>query len=120
MRIVELKIEEFDEYSRNHPLGNYCQSSSYAKVMGELGFNYDYIAMVDNTKEIVATSLILYKKIGLFFKYAYAPKGFLIDYEDEELTKTFIKLLNNYYKKRGCTWHIKSEKSDLWKIWHIL
>lgn len=101
MRIVELKIEEFDEYSLNHPLGNYCQTSSYAKVMGELGFSYDYIAMVDDTRQIVAASLVLYKKIGLFFKYAYAPKGFLINYEDEELTKTFVKLLTNYYKKRG-------------------
>lgn len=101
MKIVELKIDEFDEYSLNHPLGNYCQTSSYAKVMGELGFNYDYIAMVNDAKEIVAASLILYKKIGLFFKYAYAPKGFLIDYEDEDLTKTFIKLLTNYYKTRG-------------------
>ena len=101
MRIVELKINEFDEYSKNHPLGNYCQSSSFAKVMGELGFSYDYIAMIDSTKEIVGASLILYKKIGMFFKYAYAPRGFLIDYQDEELTKTFIKLLSNYYKKRG-------------------
>jgi len=101
MRIVELKIDEFDEYSKNHPLGNYCQTSQFAKVMGELGFSYDYIAMIDSTKEIVAASLILYKKIGMFFKYAYAPRGFLIDYQDEELTKTFIKLLSNYYKKRG-------------------
>lgn len=102
MKIVEIKLEEFNEYSYNHSLGNYCQSSQYAKVMGEAGYNYDYIAMIDESKEIVAASLILYKKIGFFFKYAYAPKGFLIDYEDEELTKTFIKLLTNYYKKRGC------------------
>lgn len=101
MRIVELKIEEFDEYAKNHPLGNYCQSSLFAKVMGELGFSYDYIAMIDSTKEIVGASLILYKKIGMFFKYAYAPRGFLLDYEDEELTKSFVKLLTNYYKKRG-------------------
>ncbi len=101
MRIIELKIEEFDEYSLNSKLGNYCQTSLYAKVMGELGFDYDYIAMIDDTREIVAASLILYKKIGIFYKYAYAPKGFLIDYEDEELLKTFIKLLKSYYKKRG-------------------
>lgn len=102
MRIIELKIEEFEEFSQNHPLGNYCQTSEYARIMSDLGFSYDYIGMIDNTKEIVAASLILYKKIGIFFKYAYAPKGFLVDYEDEELTKSFIKLLSSYYKKRGC------------------
>lgn len=101
MKIIELNINDFDEYSLKHPLGNYCQSSSYAKVMGELGFNYDYVAMINDSKEIVAASLILYKKIGLFSKYAYAPRGFLINYEDEELTKTFIKLLSKYLKTRG-------------------
>ncbi len=102
MRIVDLTIEEFDEYSFDHKLGNYCQTSEYAKVMGELGFNYDYIGLIDDTKQIVAASLILYKKIGFFYKYAYAPKGFLIDYEDNELTKVFLNLLTKYYKKRGC------------------
>lgn len=101
MRIVELKFDEFNEYAESHKLGNFYQSSEYAKIMADSGFGYDYVAMVDNTKEIVAASLVLYKKIGLFFKYAYAPRGFLIDYQDENLTKTFIKLLTSYYKKRG-------------------
>jgi len=101
MRIVELKFDEFNEYAESHKLGNFYQSSEYAKIMADSGFGYDYVAMVDDTKEIVAASLILYKKIGLFFKYAYAPRGFLIDYQDENLTKTFIKLLTSYYKKRG-------------------
>lgn len=101
MKIVELGINEFNEYAKNHELGNYCQTAEYAKAMGEIGFSYDYIAMINERKEIVAASLILFKKIGLFFKYAYAPRGFLINYEDEELIKTFIKLLKNYYQKRG-------------------
>ena len=102
MRIVEIKINEFDEFAKTHSLGNYCQTSYYAKIMGELGFNYDYIALIDDSKQIIAASLILYKKIGFFFKYAYAPKGFLIDYQDEKKLKTFVKLLSDYYKKRGC------------------
>jgi len=101
MKIVELGINEFNEYAKNHELGNYCQTAEYAKAMGEIGFSYDYIAMIDENKEIVAASLILFKKIGLFFKYAYAPRGFLINYEDEQLIKTFIKLLKSYYQKRG-------------------
>ena len=76
MRIVELKIDEFDEYSLNHELGNYCQSSLYAKVMGELGFNYDYIAMIDDTKDIVAASLILYKKLVSFINMPMPLKDF--------------------------------------------
>lgn len=101
MRIVELGINEFNEYAQNHELGNYCQTAEYAKAMGEIGFSYDYIAMINENKEIVAASLILFKKIGLFFKYAYAPRGFLIDYEDKKLTNTFINLLKKYYQKKG-------------------
>ena len=101
MKIVELKSEEFNDFSQEHALGTYCQSSLYAKIMQEAGYNIQYIGMQDNEGELVAASLILYKKIGFFQKYAYAPKGFLINYDDKELLETFTTIISKYYKKRG-------------------
>ena len=101
MRIVELTIARFDEFASNHPLRNYCQSSAYAKFMGEQGFSYDYIGYEDDSHNIVAASLILYKRIGGFLKYGYAPKGFLIDYYNADLLNSFITDLGKKYKSRG-------------------
>jgi len=100
MRIVELTINAFDEFANTHPLRNYCQSSAYARFMGEMGYSYDYIGYEDDSRNLVAASLILYKRIGTVHKYAYAPKGFLIDYYNVELLKSFIKDITKRYKSR--------------------
>ena len=100
MRIIELTIEKFDEFASNHPLRNYAQSSAYAKFMGEQGYHYDYIGYEDNGT-LLAASLILYKKIGGLQKYAYAPKGFLIDYYNLEILNSFTKEIIKLYKSKG-------------------
>lgn len=101
MRVVELSLKDFDEFAAKHPLRNYCQFSSYAKFMGEKGFNYDYIGYQDDSNNTVAASLVLIKKFDLFLKYAYAPKGFLIDYYNTELLERFVKDICDYYDHKG-------------------
>lgn len=90
MRIIELTMDRFDQFAANHPLRNYCQTSAYARLMGEQGFSYDYIGYEDDSHNLVAASLILYKRIGLC-RYAYAPRGFLIDYYNADLVASFVK-----------------------------
>ena len=100
MKLRNLSIFEFDEYAKNHPLGNFYQTSTYALVAGEEGYDYDLIGMIDDNTNIVAASVILSKRMGLFNRYGYAPKGFLIDYYDPNLIKEFTKLLKKrYYNK---------------------
>ena len=100
MKLRNLSIFEFDEYAKNHPLGNFYQTSTYALVAGEEGYDYDLIGMIDDNNNIVAASVILSKRMGLFNRYGYAPKGFLIDYYDPNLIKEFTKLLKKrYYNK---------------------
>ena len=100
MQIVELNMHDFSNFADNHPLRNYCQTSSYAKLAGEKGYNYDYIGYRDDSNNIVAASLILNKKIGNF-KFCYAPKGILIDYYNNDLLNNFFKDLKKYYASRN-------------------
>ena len=101
MKLVKLTIFEFDEFSNQHPLGSYHQTSNYAITLSEEGFDYELLGLKDDEGKIVAASLILLKKLGLFFKYGYAPKGFLIDYYDKDLLKTFTSELKKYYYKKN-------------------
>lgn len=102
MRIVGLSIERFDEFASVHPLRNYCQSSAYAQFMAEQGFSYDFVGYEDNGN-IVAASLILYKRISGMQKYAYAPRGFLIDYYNMSLVSGFSNKLIKKLKSKGIT-----------------
>lgn len=101
MKLVELSIREFENFAYNHPLRSYAQTVNYAKVMGEMGFSYDYIGYKDDIDNIIGASLILTKKLR-FNKYAYAPKGFLVDYYNTDLLKEFVKEVVQYYDKKGC------------------
>lgn len=101
MKLVELSIREFENFAYNHPLRSYAQTVNYAKVMGEMGFSYDYIGYKDDIDNIIAASLILTKKLR-FNKYAYAPKGFLVDYYNTDLLKEFVQEIVQYYDKKGC------------------
>lgn len=100
MKIVELSNTTFDEYARMHPLSSYCQASKYALVMTDYGYSYDYIGMVDDENKIHAATLVLTKRIKDNIKYGYSPKGFLINFYDNDILKTFLKLLTDYYKKQ--------------------
>lgn len=99
MHIKELSIAEFDAFASNHPLGSYYESSSYALFMTENNYDYELLGLVDELGIIKAASLILIKKIGLY-KYGYAPKGFLIDYFDQELLEIFTEEIKKYYHKK--------------------
>ena len=101
MKLRNLTIFEFDAFALNHPLGSYHQSSSYALFMSEQGYDYDLLGLVDENNKIIAASLILSKKIGMFNRYGYAPKGFLIDYFSPTILQEFTSALKKYYYKKN-------------------
>ena len=100
MKIRQLSIFEFDKFALSHPLSSYYQTSSYALFQSEQGNDYDLIGLVNEKNEIIAASLIVIKKINIFFSYGYAPRGFLMNYYDEAIIKEFTtKLKKHYYNK---------------------
>lgn len=101
MHLKQLNIFEFDNFVLNNPLGNYHQSSSYALYASEQGYDYDLLGFVDNDNNIHAATLIISKKLGMFKRYGYAPKGFIIDYYNEELLENFLNALKKYYYRKN-------------------
>lgn len=101
MKLKIKKIDEntFDNYAENHPLKNYYQTSSYGKLLIKHGYYPIYIAGYDENNTIVGASLILIKRIkGI--KYGYSPRGFLINFFDEEFLKLFTKKVKRFFYRR--------------------
>lgn len=99
MKIVALTKEEFDNFAYKHKYSTYYQTSQYAEVSKYEGLNTFYIGFVENER-LVGATLFLYKNIYLYYKYAYAPRGFLIDYTDRKLLKNVTMGLINLLKKQ--------------------
>lgn len=99
MELVKLTMSEFNDYLNNNKLSTFYQSKNYTRFMQENGFDYDLIGIKDNLGNIRAASLILINNIDKKYKYGYAPRGFIIDYNDNRLLKDFTDTLSKYYKK---------------------
>lgn len=96
MKIVTLDEKTFDEFSNAHKYRNMYQTSSYGRLMKKNGFEVDYLGFMNNQNELIGASLILYKDTFLNYKYAYAPRGFLIDYTDIDLVKDISDKLRKF------------------------
>ncbi len=100
MNIVKLNEYEFDKFSKTHKYHSYYQTSSYAKLMEKSGLKPLYLGFYDNNNMVGAT-LILAKNVLMGFKYGYAPRGLLIDYEKfSQLTEITMELKNYLFKDR--------------------
>ena len=64
------------------------------------GFKAHYVGLVDGNQTIIA-ALILYRHIIRGLKYAYTPRGFIIDYNDTALLKLFTMKLKRLLWKQG-------------------
>lgn len=101
MKIVELQADEFDVFARDYPYGNFYQTKQYGMLMNRHQFNDYYLGLEDENGKIIAGTLILVRRGSLGFKWGYCPRGFLIDFKNENLVENFTNLLKEYLKKRN-------------------
>lgn len=98
MKIEEIKIEEYSKFTSNYNYSSVLQTEEYGLVMKNQDYNPIYIGAYKNDS-LVCVSLILIKK-EKGYKYAYVPRGFLIDYSDKTLLSEFTKELKKFLSKK--------------------
>ena len=96
MELRELTKKEFDSYALNHPLGSFQQTSFWGRFMEGDKFHAYYVGGFIKEHLVGASLLLSYEikkdKVRLF----YAPRGFLIDYKNEELLKEFTEEVKKF------------------------
>lgn len=100
MKIKQLTNQEFKDFTNNFDNKSIYQTPEYGFVMNHENFDTVFLGLCNDENKILATSLILIQNKDNF-KYAYAPKGFLIDYNNTELLKTFTLQIKKYLNKLG-------------------
>ena len=96
MKIIELNEIQFRNYSRLHSSRNYLQTVEYANMQKIYDFDVSYVGLVDEEDKLLSATMIINKKVFAKFLYGIAPGGFLIDYNNYDLLKTFVKQLKKY------------------------
>lgn len=101
MKIVKLSPQQFDSFSSNHPLHTYYQTSAYGNLMSDDGFEPHFYGFINDQNILIGASLILIQKLFLGYKYAYAPRGFLIDYDNKDLLIDVTNKMKRFLAKNN-------------------
>ena len=100
MEFVTLKEEEFLKFSENSPITSFFQQPLWGKVKKDNGWDHYYVGLKDK-KKVIAATLLLSKKIKFFKTMFYAPRGFLLDYDNFEILEEFTKGIKKFLKDKN-------------------
>ena len=98
MHIKLLTNAEFLQFTKVFKPSSIYQTPYYAFTMNEENYTSMFVGLMDGNVLKAASLILVYKVNG--FKYALAPRGFLIDYNDENLVTMFTKLIKKYLGKK--------------------
>lgn len=97
MYMKQLTNEQFENFISTFKDKSIYQTMEYAFIMNKQNFDSIFLGLFNNST-IVAASIILIEKRGNF-KYAYAPKGFLLNYNDINILKIFTDEIKKFLGK---------------------
>jgi peptidoglycan pentaglycine glycine transferase (the first glycine) len=100
MKFIEnVEINRYREFESNHKKSHFLQSYEWGlfckRAKGQVPC---YVGMEDENGNLVATCLILLRKTPFGFSYGYAPRGFILDYNNKDVIKVFTTYLKEYMK----------------------
>lgn len=119
--LKELNKEEYEQFVKNHKTkSHFLQSYAWGEFSQQKkNLKPYYIGLINDSKEIEATALLLEKKLPMGLKYYYAPRGFVLNYDNEnifkEMTKETIKFIKN---KKGI--FLKIDPDIIYKSYNYL
>ena len=100
MKLKDINKKEFEDFCSESNYDSFFQSKYYAEIKRLDGYHTYFVGLEDNGK-ILGATLLLSKEISIFKKREfYAPRGFIIDYKNSDLVKTFTEELVKYAKSK--------------------
>ena len=106
---------EFNEFAGNHENTHLLQSYQWAQVKST--YKPLYVGVKQDEK-LIATALILIRSLPLGQKFAYIPRGPLIDFTDQKLLKFFSDNLKKIAKANGC-FMIRMDPGIAYKVYKV-
>lgn len=106
MKIINLTQTQYKNYSNIHSQRNFGQTIEYSRLPQNQNSKKLFLGLIDEYNNLCAATLLLIKNISPTIKEAYSPNGFLIDYSNFSLVKTFTEELTKYLQDEKITYLI--------------
>ena len=104
MKIVSLSSTVYRNYANIHSRKNFGQTIEYSMLKYNADKKRLFLGLIDDFENLYAATLILIHSVHPGILEAIAPNGFLIDYANFDLVKTFTTELIKYLKKEKVTY----------------
>ena len=99
--IENIEKKRYEEFVKNHPKSHFLQSYAWGEfAKKEKNLTPHYVGIENDKHQLVAATLLLEKHLPLGYSYLYAPRGYVINFKDYELLKTFTEEIKKYAKKK--------------------
>ena len=103
MKLIDnLSEKEYEKYCNEHiKESHFLHSYVWGKFQQkERNVIAHYVGLKDDNNRLCATALLLEKNLVMGYKYFYCPRGYLIDYKNNELLDIFTTELKKYAKNK--------------------
>lgn len=101
-KLINLEKKEYENFVKNHPTkSHFLQSYAWGEFSKkEKKLTPYYLGLIDKKKKVVASALLLQKKLPLNYSYFYSPRGFVLDYKNEEIFQKMTQEVILFIKKK--------------------
>lgn len=116
MKFIEnIEKDKYEKFVRNHVKSHFLQSYAWGEFSKKCkGYNPYYVGLVNDKEELVATALLLEKKLPMGYSRFYSPRGFVIDFYNKELLTEFVNEIKKFVKKHKGIF-IKIDPDIIWR-----
>ena len=116
MKFIEnIEKDKYEKFVRNHVKSHFLQSYAWGEFSKKCkGYNPYYVGLVNDKEELVATALLLEKKLPMGYSKFYSPRGFVIDFYNKELLTEFVNEIKKFVKKHKGIF-IKIDPDIIWR-----
>jgi len=104
--ITNIQRERFNEFVKNHKISHFTQSYEWGvfkttSIACTTKWDFDTVGLVDESGKLNACALVLIRYLPVIKRpFLYIPRGFVIDFDNEELLSIFINAFESYAKNK--------------------
>ena len=119
-KLARLNEETYENYLKKHKKAHFLQSYSWGELSKiKKNLTPYYLGLVDDQKNILGTALLLQKHLPMNYCYFYCPRGYVIDYENEELLENMTKEIIKFAKSKKAIF-VKIDPDLIYKSYNYL
>ncbi len=100
--ITSIDEQRYRDFNNQHPNGHALQSIEWGSFKSKGEWCYELVGMEEANGTLIAAAMLLRRKLPLIRKsILYAPRGFVLDYDNYNLIQSFTGEIKKYGKQTG-------------------